>query len=80
MSVSLIYQAMPHPGRPAKLLLVEFTIRSPVMAVYPLGFAEGPITAVKVVSSRTTNLLVGKGYGHQHTHPAVYVQDVRGHP
>ena len=31
------------------------------MAVYPLGFAEGPITATKVVFSRAMNLFLGKG-------------------
>ena len=34
---------------------------SPVMAVYHLGFAEGPITATKVVLSRAVNLFIGKG-------------------
>ena len=34
---------------------------SPVMAVYPLGFAAGPMTATKVASSRMMKLLVGNG-------------------
>ena len=33
---------------------------SPVIAVYPLGFAEGPITATKVASSRAVKVLLGK--------------------
>ena len=31
------------------------------MAVYPLGFAEGPITATKVAASFTVNVFLGKG-------------------
>ena len=33
--------------------------RSPVMPVYPLGLAAGPITATKVASSRTVKVEVG---------------------
>ena len=36
---------------------------SPVMAVYPLGFPAGPITATNVASSRAVNVLAGKA-GH----------------
>ena len=35
-------------------------IHLPVIPVYPLGLAEGPITATKVASSRAVILFAGK--------------------